>query len=85
MQNTLFGIVKFQTLQAEALGIISSNFQISPTQCSMHCKLDDRGDILGFTANQNVRLSEVIFTDTLDSDHLQTIFRFWTLLEQGKF
>jgi hypothetical protein len=53
---------------------VSSNFEISTPQCSTHCTPDGRGDTLDIVVYQNVRLSEVIVSDILDSDHLPIMF-----------
>jgi hypothetical protein len=70
MQGTLFGIVKFRTPQALSswsnLLVITSKFQ--------HYKPDGRGDVNNIIVHQNVRLSEVISTNILDSDHLPIMF-----------
>jgi hypothetical protein len=43
---------------------------MSTPQCSTHYIPDGRGDVLDLAVHQNVRLSEVIVTNILDSDHL---------------
>jgi hypothetical protein len=53
---------------------VSSNLQISAPQCSTHYTPHGRGDVLNTVVHQNVRLSEVIVTDILDSDHLLITF-----------
>jgi hypothetical protein len=53
---------------------VSSDFEISASQCSMHYTPDDRGDFRDIVIHQNVRLSEVIFTGTRDADHLPIMF-----------
>jgi hypothetical protein len=85
MQNAQFGIVRFQTLRFEAVRIIvSSNFEISAPQCSVHYTYDRRGDAVDNVVHQHIWLSEVIIMDILDSDHLPVMLAFWILLEQGK-
>jgi hypothetical protein len=75
MQSTLFGIVKLHTPQDEGLGILdSSNFESLALQRSKHYILVRRGDVLDIVVYRNVRLSEVIDTDTLDSDNQPIIF-----------
>jgi hypothetical protein len=46
---------------------VSSNSEILAPKCSMHYTPDGRGDVLDIVVYQNVRLSEFIVTDTLDS------------------
>jgi hypothetical protein len=46
---------------------VSSNFEISTPQCSIHYTYDGRNDVLDIVVHQNVRLSEVIVTDILNS------------------
>jgi hypothetical protein len=64
---------------------VSSNFEISTPQCSMHYTSDGVGDVLDLVVHQNVRLSEVIVTDILDSDHLPLIFGILDPVRTGKF
>jgi hypothetical protein len=40
----------------------------------MHYKPDGRGDVLDTVVHQNVQLSEVTVTDTLDSNHVPIMF-----------
>jgi hypothetical protein len=47
---------------------------MSAPQCSTHCTSDGRGDVLDIVVHQNVRLSQIIVTDILDSDHLPIMF-----------
>jgi hypothetical protein len=58
---------------------ISYNFEISAPQCSTHYIPDGTGDVLDIVVHQNVRLSALIVTDILNSDHLPIM-----LLERGK-
>jgi hypothetical protein len=53
---------------------VSSYFEILAPQSSRHCTPDGRGDVLDIAEYQNIRLSEVTATDTLDSNHLPIIF-----------
>jgi endonuclease/exonuclease/phosphatase (EEP) superfamily protein YafD len=53
---------------------IYSNFDISAPQCPTHFVPDGRGDVLDIAVHQDVRLSEVIVLDILDSDHLPIMF-----------
>jgi hypothetical protein len=49
---------------------VSTNFEISAPQCSTHHTPDGTGDVLDIVLHQNVRLSAVIVSDILNSDHL---------------
>ena len=46
-------------------------FEITAQQISTHYSLAGNGDVLDIVVQQNVRLSEVIVSDILDSDNLQ--------------
>jgi hypothetical protein len=52
----------------------TSDFEISAPQCSTHYSPAGNGDVLDNVVHQNVRLSEVIVSDVLDSDHLPIVF-----------
>jgi hypothetical protein len=52
------------------LELFCSNFEILAPQCSTHYTSDGRGDVLNITVHQNIRLSEIIVTNILDSDYL---------------
>jgi hypothetical protein len=43
-------------------------------QCHTHYHPAGNGDVLDIALQKNVRLSEVIVSDILDSDHLPTVF-----------
>jgi hypothetical protein len=58
---------------------VRSNFEISAPQYSTHYITDGRGDVLDIVVHQNVRLSEVIVTNNLDSDHQHICPALWTL------
>jgi hypothetical protein len=53
---------------------VNYNFDISAPQRSTHYTPDGRDDVLNIIVHQNVRLSEVIVSDILDSDHLPIMF-----------
>jgi hypothetical protein len=53
---------------------VSFNLEISAPQCSTHYVLRGRGDVLDIVVQQNIRLSEVIVTNILHSDHLPVMF-----------
>jgi hypothetical protein len=52
----------------------SSEFEISAPQCPTHYSPAGNGDVLDIVVHQNVRLSDVIVSDVLDSDHLPILF-----------
>jgi hypothetical protein len=56
-------------------------FEISAPQCSTHHSRSGNGDALDIVVHQNIRLSDVIVSDILDSDHLPIIFH---ILDQVK-
>jgi hypothetical protein len=75
MQSTVFGIVVSNPSGSKLLELfVISNFKISAPQCSTHYTPDGRGDVLDTVVHQNVRQSEVIVTDILDSNHLPIMF-----------
>jgi hypothetical protein len=51
----------------------TSDFEISAPHCPTHYSTAGNGDVLDIVVNQNIRLSEAIFSDVLDSDHLPII------------
>jgi hypothetical protein len=51
-----------------------SHFEISAPQCPTHYSPGGNGDVLDIVVHQNIRLSEVIVSDILDSDHLPILF-----------
>jgi endonuclease/exonuclease/phosphatase family metal-dependent hydrolase len=51
-----------------------SDFEISDPQYPTHYPPAGNGDVLDIVVHQNVRLSEVIVSDVLHSDHLPIIF-----------
>jgi hypothetical protein len=52
----------------------SSEFEISAPLSPTHCSPAGNGDVLDIVVHQNVRLSEVIVSDVLDSIHLPILF-----------
>jgi hypothetical protein len=65
----------FPTLQAPNYLIYCiriNEFEISASQCPTHFSSARNGDELDIVMHKNVQLSEVIVSDTLDSDHLQS-------------
>jgi hypothetical protein len=51
-----------------------NEFEISAPQCPIHYPPARNGDVLDIVVPKNVWLSEVMFSDNLDSDHPPTIF-----------
>jgi hypothetical protein len=47
-----------------------SDFEISAPQYSTHYSPMENGDVLDIVVHKNIRLSDVIISDILDSDHL---------------
>jgi hypothetical protein len=50
------------------------DFEISAPQCPTHYSPAGNGDVLDIVVHQNNRVSEVIVSDILDSDHLPIFF-----------
>jgi hypothetical protein len=53
----------------------ASDFEISAPQCPTHYSLVGNGDVLDIVVHKNIRLSNVIVSDILDSDHLPIIIQ----------
>jgi endonuclease/exonuclease/phosphatase family metal-dependent hydrolase len=51
-----------------------SKFQISEQQCPTHYSSAGNGDVLDIVVHQNIRESDVIVSNILDSDHLPMTF-----------
>jgi hypothetical protein len=51
-----------------------SDFEISAPQCPTHYSHGGNGDVLDIVVHKNIRLSHVIVSDILDSDHLPILF-----------
>jgi hypothetical protein len=51
-----------------------NEFEISAPQCLTYYSPTGNGNVLDIVVHKNVRLSEVIVSDILNSDHLPTIF-----------
>jgi hypothetical protein len=51
-----------------------NEFDISAPQCSTHYYPAGNGDMLDIVVHKNIRVSGVIVSDILDSDHLQIEF-----------
>jgi hypothetical protein len=65
-------------------------FEISAPQCPTHYSPVGNGDVLNIVVHQNIRVSNVIVSDILDSDHIPIAFHivdhvkfgiFWNLLK----
>jgi hypothetical protein len=52
----------------------ASDFEISAPHCPTHYSPVGNGDVLDIVVHKNIRLSNVIVSDILDSDHLLIIF-----------
>jgi endonuclease/exonuclease/phosphatase family metal-dependent hydrolase len=52
----------------------TSDFEISAPQCPSHYSSLENGDVLDIVVHKNIRLSDVIVFDIMDSDHLPIIF-----------
>jgi hypothetical protein len=53
-----------------------NEFEISAPQCPTHYSPTGNGHVLDIVVHKNVRLSEVIVSNILDSDHIPIIFHF---------
>jgi len=76
MPKIHFGTVQFQTPSGEKLIDLFDNneFEISAPQNPTHYSPAGNGDVLDIVVQQNVRLSDITVSDTLDSVHLPIIF-----------
>jgi endonuclease/exonuclease/phosphatase family metal-dependent hydrolase len=52
----------------------ANQFEISAPQCPTHYSPAGNGDMLDIVVHQNIRVSDVIVSDILDSDHLPIVF-----------
>jgi hypothetical protein len=52
----------------------ASQFEISPPQCPTHYSPAGNGDVLDVVVHQNIRVSNVIISDILYSDHFPIVF-----------
>jgi hypothetical protein len=52
----------------------TSDFEISAPHCPTHYNLAGHGDVLDIVVHKIIRLSNVIVSDILDSDHLPIMF-----------
>jgi endonuclease/exonuclease/phosphatase (EEP) superfamily protein YafD len=51
-----------------------SDFEISAPQCPTHNSHEGNGDVLDIVVHKNIRLSHVVVSDILDSNHLPILF-----------
>jgi hypothetical protein len=51
-----------------------SDFEIAAPQCPNHYSPQGNGDMLDIVAHNSIRMSDVIVSDILDSDHLPIVF-----------
>jgi hypothetical protein len=51
-----------------------NNFEISAPQCPTHYSHAGNGDVLDIVVHKFIRVSDVIVSDILDSDHLPIVF-----------
>jgi hypothetical protein len=51
-----------------------NEFKISASQCPTHYSLVGNGDVLDVVIHKNIRVSNAIVSDILDSDHLPIVF-----------
>ncbi|PNF13588.1 hypothetical protein B7P43_G18165 [Cryptotermes secundus] len=54
-----------------------SNYELSAPQCPTYYSLAGNGDVLDIVVHKNIRVSEVIVSDILNSDHLPIKFHIW--------
>jgi hypothetical protein len=67
--------VVFNFLGAKLLNLLHINeFEISALHCVGHYSRAGDGDVLHMVMHKNIRLSEVIVSDILDSGHLLVVF-----------
>jgi hypothetical protein len=59
-------------------------FEISEPQCPTHYSSAGIGILLDIVVQQNIRVSDVIVYDILDSDHLPIIFHILDHVKRGK-
>jgi hypothetical protein len=52
-----------------------NEFEISAPQCPTHNSREGNGDVLDIVFHKNIRVSDVIVSDILDSDHLPIVFQ----------
>jgi hypothetical protein len=51
-----------------------NEFEISEPKCPTHYSHAGNGDVLDTVVHKNIRVSDVIVSDILDSDHLPIVF-----------
>jgi hypothetical protein len=60
-----------------------NDFEISGPQCPTHYSPTGNGDVLDIVVHKNVRLSEVIVSDILDSDHIPVFFHLLHIINRN--
>jgi hypothetical protein len=58
-----------------------NEFEISAPQCPTHYSPAGNSNVLDIVVYQNIRVSDVIGSDILDSDHLPIIFHILDLVK----
>jgi hypothetical protein len=75
-KHALWNRVVSKPLGMKLLNLIHINkFEISAPQWPTHYSPAGNGDVLDIVVHKNVQLSEIIFSDILDSDHLPVVFQ----------
>jgi hypothetical protein len=75
MLNTYPEQCSFKTSGEKLLHLFDVNqIEISTPQCPTHYTPAGNGDVLGIVVHQNIRVSHVIVSDILGSDHLSVVF-----------
>jgi hypothetical protein len=65
--------------------ITAFEFEISAPQCPTHYSPAGNSEVLDIDVYTNVRLSEIIISDILDSDHLPIVFHLLDHVTIGNF
>jgi hypothetical protein len=76
-KHTFWSSTFFNPSGVKLLNVLHTSineFKISAPHCPTHYSPTEDGDMLNVVVRKNVRLSEVIVSDILDSDHLPVIF-----------
>jgi hypothetical protein len=75
VKHPLWSSVVFNLSGAKLLNLMHVNaVEISVPQCAIHYSPAGNGDVLDIFVHKNVRLSEVIVFDILNSDYLPVVF-----------
>jgi hypothetical protein len=62
-----------------------NEFEISARQCPTHYSPAGNGDVLDIVMHKNVRLSEIIVSDIMESDHLPIVLHLLNHVRTGTF